>query len=1008
MKSPVWTKALKASADPQRARHYVDLLAATRAAKILETASAEQARIFCALFSGSQALSNWVAANPGELSALTPELLKHARREAGLRRELDAMLAPLLETGDHANAFAAIRRFKQKEWLRIAARDLARLSNVTEIIQELSDLADVSLDAVLRLCRRQSVERFGQPWHQDASGRWQPTEFCVLGLGKLGGQELNYSSDVDVIFVYSEEGQVFKQPPGKTTTTAGGQTNHQFFNRLAELFIAEVGRMTGEGMLYRIDLRLRPEGDAGPLARSMESYENYYAQWGQTWERMMLIKARCVAGDESLAGEFLEMTQPFRYPRSLGEGVLREVAAMKDRIENEVVKAGELDRNVKLGRGGIREIEFTAQTLQLLHAGRLPFLQGAQTLPALEKLAQYDLLGRDEARLLAEAYCFLRDVEHRLQMEDNQQTHTIPMAPAARRRLAALMGFDELADFEAARQKHTGAVRRVYDKLLKADSPEPGAMLPAEFEGSEAEWKKILAEHSFKNIEHSLRLLREFAQGPGYGHVSSRTMELALQLLPKMFALCPTNEAPVGGGKTGRPVSGNPERKVLSDPDRVLTRLDTFISSYGARATLFETWNSNPSLFELLLLLFDRSEFLAETAIHTPDLVDDLVLSGRLRQRKSALEILGDLRHGRADADQRLWLRRYHQAELMRIGLRDILGLADFEQNLAELSALADACLQYALEVVLRRHKLKKSPLVIIGLGKLGGAEINYGSDLDIIFVTGAKAKDLPKLQQLAIDVMDLVSGRTEMGAVFITDARLRPDGEKGLLVNTLEAYEEYYRRRAQLWEMQAISRTRPVAGDLDLGERFQEMVKVLTDFTPENVAADFKLGKGASVRTGLAAYQPGWRRQIQQMRQRIEKERTPAGQDALAIKTGAGGLMDAEFLAQMFCLAHGWQEPNTLRALERARTTDVLEQADAEQLIGNYRRLRRLEGILRRWSFEGETVLPDEEAPYYRVAVRCGFATAVEFRTALAKWRAAIRAVYNKVFAKQTPEPSS
>ena len=235
---------------------------------------------------------------------------------------------------------------------------------------------------------------------------------------------------------------------------------------------------------------------------------------------------------------------------------------MKDRIENEVVKAGELDRNVKLGRGGIREIEFTAQTLQLLHAGRLPFLQGAQTLPALEKLAQYDLLAHDEARLLAEAYCFLRDVEHRLQMEDNQQTHTIPTASIARHRLAALMGFDKLADFEAARQKHTGAVRRVYDKLLKAEGPEPGTALPAEFEGAEDEWKIILAEHSFKNIEHSLRLLREFAQGPGYGHMSSRTMELALQLLPKLFALCPKNaELSDDSGRQSPEVRGkNPVR----------------------------------------------------------------------------------------------------------------------------------------------------------------------------------------------------------------------------------------------------------------------------------------------------------------------------------------------------------------------------------------------------------------------------------------------------------------
>jgi glutamate-ammonia-ligase adenylyltransferase len=199
----------------------------------------------------------------------------------------------------------------------------------------------------------------------------------------------------------------------------------------------------------------------------------------------------------------------------------------------------------------------------------------------------------------------------------------------------------------------------------------------------------------------------------------------------------------------------------LSDPDRVVTRLDSFISAYGARATLYELWNRNPAIFDLLVRLFDRSEFLAELAIRTPDLVDELVTSGRLRQRKAAQETLRDLRHGLADADQHLWLRRYHQAELMRIGLRDILGLADFEQYLSELSALAEACLQYALEVVLRRHKLKNPPLAVIGLGKLGGAEIDYGSDLDIVFVAGAKAKDLTRLAQLALAVMDLLSSRT-------------------------------------------------------------------------------------------------------------------------------------------------------------------------------------------------------------------------------------------------------
>ena len=513
-----------------------------------------------------------------------------------------------------------------------------------------------------------------------------------------------------------------------------------------------------------------------------------------------------------------------------------EIAAVKDRIEKEIVGAEELERNVKLGRGGIREIEFVAQSLQILHAGRLPFLQTAQTLPCLAKLAQYQLLADADAQQLDAAYRFLRDVEHRLQMEENQQTHTIPTDRPARQRLARLMGFESLAEFESALQTHTGNVRRVYDQLLKADTPKPAhAVLPPGFDGAEAEWKKLLAAHSFRDPETAFRLLKEFAEGPGYVHVSPRTTELARQLILKFLALCPKtspNQSPKSKARQQSPI--------LSDPDRVVTRLDSYLEAYGSHAALLEMWHGNPAMFELMLLLFDRSEFLAEAAIRTPDLIDDFVAGGRLRQRKTAPEILKDLRHGLGDEDQFLWLRRYHEAEQMRLGLRDILGLADFEQNLAELSALADACLQYALEVVMRKHKIKTPPFVIIGLGKLGGCEIDYGSDLDILFVTDAPAKALPKLQRLAVEVMDLLSRRTEQGMVFHTDARLRPDGEKGLLVNTLAAYENYYRQRAQLWEIQALTRTRPVAGNMALGEKFQKLAARLTDFR----STEHRLGK--------------------------------------------------------------------------------------------------------------------------------------------------------------------
>ena len=972
MKNPLWAKAIANCADPQRARHYHKLFATAVGSRVGKLTPG-QIPVLVALFSGSQALSDWLVTHPECLAELDLEHITHARRLQGLQRDVEQFMKPALAHQEFALAFARLRQFKQREMLRIAARDLARVATSVAITREISDVADLCLASVWRICRAQFTGRFGRPYHPDPAGRWQETAACVLGMGKLGGQELNYSSDVDVLFLYADEGQVFREQPTVKNRPVRTMSNHAFFNRLAENFIAEVTRMTPEGALFRIDLRLRPEGDSGPLCRSLESYENFYAQWGQTWERMMLIKARCVAGDEPLGHEFAEMIQPFRFPRSLNENVLREVAAMKDRIEAEVVKLGELDRNVKLGRGGIREIEFVAQSLQLLHAGRLPFLQTAQTLPCLAKLAQYDLLTGAEAQELEQAYCFLRDVEHRCQMEANLQTHTIPAEAVARERLARLMGFATLPSFAAGLRAHTGNVRRIYDRLMKGEPAEAASEFPAGFEAAQAEWRQILAAHQFRDSAAAFRVLKEFAEGPGYVHVSAHTTALARQLIPKILALCP-------GGKADIP---NPQSKVLSDPDRVLTRLDSFITAYGARAALFELWNSKPVMFELLLLLFDRSEFLAELAIRTPDLIDDLVVGERLGIRKAAEEILRDLKHGLADADQFLWLRRYHEAEQMRLGLRDILGLVDFEQNLTELSALADACLQYALLVVMRENRLKHAPFAIIGLGKLGGCEINYGSDLDLVFVTEAKAKDLPKQQKLAARVLDLLSRRTEQGIVFVTDARLRPDGEKGLLVNTLAAFEEYYRQRAQLWEIQSLTRVRAVAGDVKAGEKFQALAARLMDFKSLPPV-------GCSERN--------WKSKIHEMRMRIEKERTPKGQDELAIKTGTGGLMDAEFMAQTLCLEHGWKEAHTMRALERARDAGVLP--DAEKLLANYRQLRRLESILRRWSYEGETVLPDDPAPYYRVSVRCGFATSEEFRSALAGWRKAVREVYLEFFS--------
>ena len=963
---------MKQCADPERAKRYGSQFAALQPG-YFEGITPEQAAVVAALFSGSKALTELLLAKPDWIDVLDAERLQSPRRREGLQREVKSFLTAGLESKDYAGTLTKLREFKQREMLRIAARDLARLGNVPEITEEISNVADVCLQAVYEVVLQQLSEKFGTPYALDpATEKWVPSSFCVLGMGKLGGQELNYSSDIDVLFVYSGEGETFKGKPGKNSKARKGVPNHQFYAKVAEGMIAECTRMTGESFLFRIDMRLRPEGKTAPLARSISSYETYYAQWGQTWERMMLIKARCVAGDQSLGAEFLEMIQPFRYPRSISEQVPREVAEMKQRIENEIIKSGELERNVKLGRGGIREIEFLVQTQQVLQGGRMPFLQGSKTLPGLDKLKDYNLLQAEQVKRLKEVYCFLRDIEHRLQMEENRQTHTIPVSKEARTRLAKLMGFSTVVEFEKKLQRHNDEVRRVYDSFIKLDAPENETQLPADVPAGAGEWKRILHEHSFRDPEHCLKLVQEFVHGPGFGHRSSRTVDHALQLLGRMLEMCP---------KRG---SAPPPEPFLSDPDRVLARLDSFVSRYGAQSMLYDAWVSNPSLFRLLLIAFDRSEFLAELAIRVPDLIDEIEQSGQLRRRRTTEQMLEDLRHGAKEEDQHRWLRRYFQAEEMRIGLRDILDLADPEQTQVELSELADAFLTYGLEVVMKKHRLKKPPFAIFGLGKLGGREIIYGSDLDIIFVA-QNQENLSALQKVAAQFMELLSKRTEDGTTFETDARLRPDGEKGMLVNTLDAYRDYYSRRALLWEVQSLSRFRAICGDATVVKGFTTMAEGVVDFS--------------SVKNVTAAFTPDWKSEIHKMRMRIEKERTLSGQDRLAIKTGRGGLMDVEFIAQALCLENGWHEPNTLAAIGRGAKQKALREKSATLLAENYRKLMQVERILRRWSFEAESVLPTEPEPFYRVAVRCGYKSPDAFEKAVLACREAIRVEYLKFF---------
>ncbi len=1048
-----WRDAVAQCADPQRAQHYHGRLAAVAGEATFRSLSAEPARVLAALFSGSPPMSELLVAHPEWLPmVLAPERLAAPGHEASSRREVNGWLKPALARRDFAAARAQLRHFQQREHLRIAVRDLARLGLGPDLARELTTVADLCLGVVLQLCLAQLTDRLGSPWHRDAAERWQPTPFAVLGLGQLGGQELDYRSEVALLFVYAEEGEVFQMPPKPDDPAGEGMTSRAFFQQLAEQFLAEVERPTPEGALYRVDASLRPKGDAGPLVRSLAGYENFYSQWGRAGERQLLIQARGVAGDAALAEEFLAMVQPFRYPGSLTDGGLEEIAAVKRRLDAETAPGGERDRHVRRGRGGLREIEFVAQTLQLLHAGKTPFLQGAQTLPTLERLARYHLLAADEALALTEAHSFLRDVAHRLQLENPLQPHTLPTERKARECLATLMGFDRLRDFEAARQQHGDRVRRVYEKFLQAEEAVVAAPLPRDWVASEGQWLELLAAKSFRAPGQAVPALNEFVHGVAPAHATPRTSELAWQLVPKLLALCPERRSGAGGLARPSPPDVPPgERQragraqdegsrddcptktharaaapkgrrpapVLADPDRVLAQLNRFVTAYGARTSLYEAWACTPKAFALLLWLFDRSEFLGELAMRTPDLVEEWEQGDRLHHAKPAVELLTGLRHGLHEADQHAWLRRFCHAEFMRLGLRDLHSLASLEEHLAELSALAEASLRYALAVTLRRHQLQAAPLAVIGLGPLGGGELTYGSVLDLRFIADDRAGQLAPLQPLAAEVLDLLSASTGLGHVFATATATGSQ-----LVTTLGASEDYFRQHASLGELLALSRARFIAGHAEVGRDFVQRCGELCDFRPDGQRTARPaqgLGSSDTVRivgrltmdTGLqavprsrpACYTPSWLAELATLREPV---RIPPDQEPLAFRAGAGGLADLELLAQTACLAHGWQEPNTLRALARARQSGALPAKDADVLLTSYRQLRRLESILGRWSGAAETTLPADSAAQSRVATHCGFATTAAFFKALAGWRAEVRRVFSGLISARPPPSGS
>jgi len=671
-----------------------------------------------------------------------PEICASSRGPRRIRRDL-ADLNDLSREHPFDPHFPALRRLKSREMLRIALRDVARLSTLEQTTYEITCIAQTCIQEVCAA------------WLSDFSRRWGSpgTPFCVIGMGKLGGEELNYSSDIDVIFLYGEDGSL--NPTF---------THHQFFTRLAEKIVATFAAPSPGGALFRIDLRLRPEGASGPLVRSIESMEHYYAAYGETWERMALLKARAVAGSEELFYEFSHRLQPFIYPRSLSPDALDEIAAIKRRIERDLVGDSGLTRNIKLGRGGIREIEFVAQALQLIHGARHAFLQKRNTLQSLTALTQLSFINSDDLHALTASYIFLRNVEHRLQIVQEEQTHTLPEPGPAHLLLARSLDFPDEPSFDIVLLTHTSAVRAIFEKFLLGPPDRPAAPNDLTF---------------FDDAAAANKDLGDLGRPGAIGHVSPRTRKLYAKLEPLLL--------PVLHG--------------LADPDVALHRFVRFVERYGIRGLLFETLVTNPRLLDLLLRLFDSSRFLTDILLRRPQLVEETARTGALgRELDLAAHLAGLARRDEEGLSPDDWVRVYRRAQILRIALRDILHFAGSAQVQREYSALAEACLLHV-----QRSLGLDQTLTIVAMGKFGGMELSYGCDLDVVFIGDDPAR--------AADLVKSMTAQTAEGIVFPVDVRLRPEGQAGLLAVPLETFAQYFKTRAQLWEAQALTKARPIGG---------------------------------------------------------------------------------------------------------------------------------------------------------------------------------------------------
>ncbi len=811
-----------------------------------------------------------------------------------------------LPANDEAELSQALRSLRKRVMLHVLTRDLNGLADLEEVMRSMTALAELTVRRAQAFTMQALVGQFGQPVGVESG---TPQELLVIGMGKLGGGELNVSSDIDLIFCFPEDGE---------TDGERKLSNHEFFNRLGRKLIALIHDLTADGYVFRVDMRLRPYGDSGPLTMSFAALEEYLVSQGREWERYAWIKARVISPENSPhAAELEKLAQPFVFRKYLDFGAFDSMRKLHAQIRAEVARRDRY-QNIKLGPGGIREIEFTAQVFQLIRGGRDAALRIRPTRQVLAQLARDGELSSEVVARLDSSYVFLRNLEHRLQYLDDRQTQELPANAEQQAIVAEAMGFPGYEALLAALAPLREFVNQQFETVF-GEKQEIGERTWWRDDAAKEELASALAALGFQDHDGLSENLQQLRTGSRYRQLPETSRQRLDMLLPRLAALCAET----------------------SNPDDALRRSLSLLEAIARRSSYLAFLAEYPQAQPRLVRLLAASAWAGDYLMQHPILLDELLDTRELYIAPdwAALDarLTGQLAAHARDIEREMdELRQFQQAQTFHLLAMDLQGLLPLEKLSDHLSDLADLILRHVLRLCWRdaRKKHRDDPrFAIVAYGKLGGRELGYASDLDLVFLYDDDHPEASEIYaRLAQRINTMLSSHTSSGRLYEVDLRLRPNGESGLLVSQISAFEEYQRQHAWVWEHQALTRARFCAGDKSVGAQF-ERIRVEVLRMPRDIAR--------------------LRQEVIEMRQKMhDGHRNKSG--LFDIKHDSGGMVDIEFMVQFIVLAHSAAHPEltansgNLALLEAAARLNLIDGEMAGKVRELYRELRRVQHQMR------------------------------------------------------------